>query len=60
MLKNLGTQKIRMLKTLGRNILQDALQFPAILKIYAAHEDYKGWNFLIVKQKLGTLEKSWC
>jgi hypothetical protein len=30
------------------------------LKMYAAHEDYKGRNFLIAKQKLGTLEKSWC
>jgi hypothetical protein len=49
-----------MLKRLGRNILQDAPQFPAFLKMYAAHEDYKGWNFLIAKQKLGTLEKSWC
>jgi hypothetical protein len=31
-----------MLKRPGRNILQDAPQFPAILKMYAAHEDYKG------------------
>jgi len=49
-----------MLERLGRNILQDAPQFLAFLKMYADHEDYKGWNFLIAKQKLGTLEKSWC